>query len=320
MFVFIGIDGLSSALMQQEIAHLPHLHSLLNASAYTYHAMSEVPTKSGINWGTHFFGHTAAYHCWYDNDKASACSGAHSIFDTVNNSSGYAPWTGLQQHIPAFRTTADDVDTAHKIARHVQKRDRQLVAAVLNGLDNKGDQIAQALREADDLVGLMLRNVTSQDHVLFVSDHGTRTCAWWQFTCLDHYGTMPVELETPMMLKGPGVTPGLLRRRVTHQDSSYYILDALNYTMPCDWQLGKHNSCDSAWPGHTTHVELAEELFRNAANVAILVMFPVTLLLFGTVVVLLAKWPRSRTATPRPCSDAALRFTELRPGLARLRL
>lgn len=278
MFVILGIDGLSSNLLQQELANVPHIASLLALSAYSYMARADVPAISSINWGTHFFGHGAAYHCWVNNEKAFACSGAQSIFDVIPNSTGYGAWDSLHRHIPAFHTTSSDSVTADRIALHVKNRDRNLVAGIFNAVDDANHMSksqAHALQHVDACVGNIMEHITPSDYVLLVSDHGPRDCKWWQWTCHDHYGMHKSEIETPMLLKGPGVAPGPITRRVTHQDTSYYVLNALNYSIPCDWKLGEHTSCVTSWPGKTSHVATAEENLRVAVDTAIWVAVPV---------------------------------------------
>ena len=283
MFIILGIDGLSSSLLQQEMANVPHIASLLALSAYSYMARASIPATSGINWGTHFFGHGPAYHCWLHIEKPSACSGAQSIFDVIPNSTGYGAWHSLHRHIPAFRTTSGDSDTANRLALHVKNRDRNLVAGVFDGVDNANHMSksqAHALQHIDAYVGEILAHITPSDYVLLVSDHGPRDCKWWQWLCHDHYGTRLSELETPMLLKGPGVSPGQITRRVTHQDTSYYVLNALNYSIPCDWKLGEHTSCATSWPGSTSHVVIGEENLRAGVDLAIWIAVPVITLLF----------------------------------------
>lgn len=282
MFIIIGVDGLSSNLLQQQIAYMPHVASLLAQSAYSYVARAGVPAISSINWGTHFFGHGPAYHCWVNNEKPFACSGATSIFDVIPHSVGYGKWDALRRHIPAFRTTGGDSDTASNMALHVKKRDCNLIAGVFDAVDDANHQSKsqkRALQHVDAYVGTVLKHVTSSDYVLLISDHGPRDCKWWQWSCRDHYGMLSSEIETPVMLKGPSIAPGQMTRRVTHQDTSYYVLHALNYPIPCDWRLGEHGNCTTSWPGTRIHVPLAEEQLREHVDVAIWIVAPLVLLL-----------------------------------------
>lgn len=272
MFIIIGVDGLSSIFLRQQMAHVPHVATLITQSAYSYAARAEVPTLSGINWGTHFFGHSPSYHCWLNNENPSACSGATSIFDVIPTSAGFGKSDMFRRHISAFRTTESDSDTASSVALHVKNRDFDLIAAVFDAVDDanhKSTSQNRALQHVDAYIGQILEHVTPSDYVLLISDHGPRECRWWQWSCRHHYGTLSSEIDTPVILKGPGIVAGQMTRRVTHQDTSYYVLHALNYSEPCDWKLGELSNCTTSWPGTQVHVPLGEEEFRESVDVAI---------------------------------------------------
>lgn len=272
MFIILGIDGLSSVQLFEEHTSLPNVQSLLDTGAYTYLSRASVPTTSGINWGSHFFGHGVHYHCWQDNVQPFACTGAQSVFDAVPNSSAYSKWDSFSQHISSFETTASDSETAAKLVQHIRLRNVDFVTGIFDGVDeavHSGRSASSALQRIDTEIGRVLSNVTALDFVLLVSDHGTRKCRWWQWTCLDHYGTSAREIYTPFILRGPGVSPGPIMRRISAQDTSYFVLTALGRSMPCDWELGKYTSCITSWPGVSTHVKLKEELLRTGIDYVI---------------------------------------------------
>ena len=228
MIIVLGIDGLGSDIFLEALGTpgtpgmLEHLKGLKDTSAYSMHARADMSTRSSENWGTHFYGNGPAYHGWYRSDEPVAVSGAISVFDVVGNSTGCTRWPPLVQKIPSFRLGG----TACTLAA-VRNRSNDLVVGVWDDVDDAGhagsDRVA-ALKRVDGLIGTVLAARLPGDHVMVISDHGTRPCRWYEFACVAHYGGRTMELNTPLLVSGPGVSPGELKRPVTHQDTSRYIL------------------------------------------------------------------------------------------------
>jgi hypothetical protein len=276
MLIVLGIDGLGSDLLQSELPRLPHLADLMGRSAYTMQSRAEFYTNSATNWGTHFYGHGPAYTGWYRNTLNSVCSGTVSVFDAVPNSVGYTGWAGLSRQIPHIENVGS-VQEHTKAA--IEARAHDLVVGIFDEVDNAGHMgvsTARALQRVDTHVGDILSSVQVDDHVMVISDHGLRSCRWYDFACVPHYGGRASELETPMLISGPQVTAtGPLHRRVTHQDTSYYILRILNRSVPCDWKMGELTSCNSTWPGPSRGIQVVEESLRNGISNAIWVFIAV---------------------------------------------
>jgi hypothetical protein len=292
MFIVLGIDGLGSDLLQSELPRLPHLASLLNRSAYTMQARAEFYTNSATNWGTHFYGHGPSYTGWYRH-LPSVCSGTVSVFDAVPNSTAYTSWSYLSREIPQFHL----VSNVHLSLRTaVKARAHELAVGIFDNVDHAGhagSSTAHALQSVDSRIGDILSHVQSDDHVMFISDHGLRSCRWYDFACMVHYGSRASELETPMLISGPQVpSTGPLHRRVTHQDTSYYILRILNRSVPCDWKVGELTSCNSTWPGPSRDIEVTEQTLRNAISAGIWA-------LIGVLGILPVIWCCWRSYTPR---------------------
>jgi hypothetical protein len=275
MFIVLGLDGLGSNLLKSELPRLPHLASLLNRSAYTMQSRAEYPADSTTNWGTHFYGHGMSYHGWY-RKETSVCSDIVSVFDAVPNSVGYTSWSDLSRQVPQFKLVGYNVHTHMKAA--LDARTHELVVGIFDDVDDAahmGSSTARALQSVDTRIGDILSHVQSDDHVMLVSDHGLRArpCRWYDFACYDHYGASASEIETPMLISGPQVpTTGQLHRRVTHEDTSYYILRILNRSVPCDWKMGELTSCNSTWPGPSSDVVLPAQQLRTAVSYAIWVL------------------------------------------------
>lgn len=198
----------------------------------------------------------------------------------------------MRDAIPAFTTVKSAED---HVKADIAARERDLVVGVWNGVDvaGHGEHSAMdvALQKVDTAVGSVLKLVHPNDHVLLIADHGHRVCKWYQFMCMAHYGGRAEEVYTPMMISGPQIQPGQLNRRVTHQDTSYYILNALNRSVPCDWEVGKLASCNSSWPGPDRDMYTIEEHVRDSIDVAILVVGILIALLLCTAV---GRWIRKR--------------------------
>lgn len=292
MIVILGIDGMSSETFTAGMPHLTELHRLFNVSAYSMHARAEQSARSSENWGTHMYGNGPAYHGWYRSYKPPAVSGAISIFDVVQNSIGCTKWPPLSLRTPKFHV--GDVTPCALAA--IQNRSNDLVFAIWDEVDaaaHAGSSQQSALQHVDGEIGKVLAHVDSSDHIIVVSDHGSRACSTWDHFCVAHYGARVTEMDTPLLITGPTIAPGPLARRVTHQDTSHYVLRLLNLPTPCDWQLGGITTCNSSWPGEVRDVIVHEESLRDEMNTATWVALPVIF-----VLMLLLCWlgcqPRAR--------------------------
>jgi hypothetical protein len=277
MIVLLGIDSLGGLQLQSQLSHLPHLKGLVDSGVHTMRARADVRAISSVNWGAHFYGQGAAYHGWYRNHRSPVVQGAQSVFDVVPNSTGCTAWHDLSRVIPAFTYCTDPVDTDAAVTscavQAVSQRQHELVAVVWDNVDvaaHNGLDIKPTLRVLDARIGQVLAHITPQDHVLVVSDHGHRTCPWYNWMCRPHYGAYRTEVETPFILKGPSVTrTGPIGRPITHSVTSRVILNVLGKPLPCDWRLGEWDTCNSTWPGMSQGEVLEEDDLRDAINVII---------------------------------------------------
>jgi len=268
----IGIDALSSNLLLNTLPELPNLARLMREGAYSFHAKAEVSTRSPQNWATHFYGHGPAAHGWYrDAVPRGCCANLTSVFDLVPATYAVtADWPQLAEHIPPFVDAANDDALVQGALAALMNQTYDLVVTRFEGVDNAAHDrksTKEALVTIDAQVALLAPHA---QHVIVISDHGTRPCAWWSLMCRSHYGARLSELNTPVIITGPRVhVQGPLNRRLTHQDTAYFILRLLNISIPCQWQLGQFDSnCSTEWPGKEVDVLLEEEELRNAVDAA----------------------------------------------------
>lgn len=163
----------------------------------------------------------------------------------------------------------------------VRQRKHKLIFVRFSSVDDanhRGEDVGDSVVAFDANVGRLLSALHKDDHAMILSDHGGRKCRAFEWTCRAHYGANLSEVNTPLVLLGPSVKPGKLMRRVTHQDTSYFVLKMLNLTPPCQWVLGDYQTnCSSDWPGLQIGLVTEEEELRNAIDFAINIALSVSL-------------------------------------------
>ena len=274
LVLIIGMDGLASDYLSDYSEKLVHIPQAMRAGAYTLTSRSEVRTLSSINWGTHLYGHGASSHCWMRNDQQPACTGLPSVFDVVKPSFGVsANWPYFATFNPHIRDVQNDTIVMQVALEAVRQRNHRLIFTRFSDVDDanhRGESVEDSVVAFDENVGHLLSELHEDDHALIISDHGGRKCGAFQWTCRPHYGASLREVNTPLVLLGPSVKPGKLMRRVTHQDTSYFVLNMLNLPVPCQWHLGDYYSnCSSEWPGLQISLVNEEEELRDAIDFAI---------------------------------------------------
>ena len=313
----IAVDGLSSDLLAKNFASAPNMAKLRATGAYTMTSRINPRPNSQQSWGTHLYGHGPAAHGWYRSAPAPrGCTGLPSLFDVVPSSYAVSSdWPAFAHAMPQVQNKASDRATADAAQAALSLRKYELVFARFGQIDEYAHTtrlnarafstedagLVTRLHNVDALVGQLVTAVTSNDYVLLISDHGLRSCRWWELTCGVHFGARLTEVNTPMLAKGPGVKPGQLRRRITHQDTSYTVLRWLNHSVPCEWQLGQVDSnCTGTWPGTQSNVQTHEEDYAHLADILAWVLIVLAVIAAVTAMVLSCCNPCPRNPYAHP--------------------
>lgn len=291
LVLLIGIDALSSRDVRKMPPNvMPTIRGLMQNGAYSLYSRASLRTVSPTGWFTHIHGHGPSSHCWLVDHVQPGCSGLPSIFDVVNSSYAVSTnWKALSNVNSHILNVKTDTDARNAGVATIQARNHKLVFVRFANVDatmHNYNDVGAALKEVDAHVNALINELTIKDHVIIVSDHGYRDCKWYDFMCRDHYGALLRELETPLILYGPTVTPGQLTRRVSMQDTSHYILRMLGLKAPCDWEVGDYtrNCSGSTWPGQRHDIMSIEENLRRHVNIAIYVTASVLILTFALLI------------------------------------
>lgn len=280
----IGMDGLSSDNVRTHWQELPNLAQAVRSGAFTFTSRAETRTHSSINWGTHLYGHGASSHCWLRNDQQPACTGLPSLFDVVKPSFGVsADWPYFATFNRHVRDVEDDRAVMRVALEALRQRDNKLIFVRFESVDEANHArrgVLDELIKFDNNVGELLAGLRSEDHAVILSDHGSRRCHALDWFCQAHYSANLSEINTPLILLGPSVKPGQLQRRVTHQDTSYFVLSMLGLRPPCQWVLGDYRTnCSLDWPGMEINLSTEEEDLRDGIGLAINIVASIVLAL-----------------------------------------
>jgi len=252
----IGIDGLSTAAFEK--AKLPNLKALQGRGAWTLKARGVLPTVSSPNWGSMLMGAGPEQHGVTSNewqrDKYEIeplCQGPEGIYPNVF---GVLKAAKPSLHLAAiydwdgFGRLFDRKAATHAV--HVLKSEKTTEAAIaywkekkpdflfvhLDDVDHAGHEhaweSAKYFEEAGRIDGLVGRLVAAAEGamVIVVSDHGG--------TLKKHGNANMNDLQVPVILVGPKVKAGEIRKAVNLYDVAPTVAAALGVKPDACW-IGK---------------------------------------------------------------------------------
>lgn len=261
--IFIGLDGWGAYSMPK--ADMPTVKKLMDEGAWTMKKRSVLPSSSAINWASIFMGVGTEGHGYTNWDSKtpeipSIALSEHGIFPTLftvareqmpdADLAAFYEWDGIGHLVDTLALTIyrnvpaiDGMDSAPITAAaagyiksnkpkilvvtydnpdhvgHAAGHDTPEYYSVLNYIDTQIAQIVDAAKEAGIL-----------DSTLFVvtSDHGG--------TGKGHGGKSLLEMETPLILSGPGVkNAGELKSAIMQTDITPTIAKLLGLDAPQAW-------------------------------------------------------------------------------------
>lgn len=261
--IFIGLDGWGGYSLPK--ADMPNLKALMDQGAYTLTKRSSLPSSSAINWASIFMGASTEAHGYTDWDSKtpeipSAATSEHGIFPTIftiaRRQNPQAElgvlyeWDGIKHlvdtlalsrhaHLPAIDGMDSRPITDAAVAYITEQRPL-LAAFVYDNPDHVGHgaghdtpEYYAVLTQLDSYIGEIVeatKKAGIYDSTVFVitSDHGGIRKG--------HGGKTLAEMETPLILAGPGVRRiGRLQSSVMQPDVAPTMAVLLGLTEPQPW-------------------------------------------------------------------------------------
>ena len=269
--IVIGIDGWGSEGMRvAPAADLPNFHELMDHGAWTLAKRAVMPSASAINWASIFNGLPTEMHGF---DKWNSTHG--TIPSTADNGHGIPPtvFTILREQRPGAESgclydwdgvgpvadtlamsynhyiktySGDEVfvsteDYTQMAIDYILDKKPDLFVFYYGSLDSAGHdhgwcgpEYMAKQREIDKGVGMILRalkdaGMDDDTIVVVTSDHGG--------TGRGHGNLTMQELETPLLVYGPGIKQGYeITAPVMQYDTAAIVADLLGLKIPADWR------------------------------------------------------------------------------------
>lgn len=261
--VFVGFDGWGGYSMPK--ADMPNVKSLMDAGAWTMKKRSVLPSSSAINWASIFMGVGTEGHGYTEwgsrtPEIPSIAVSEHGIFPTIftivreqkpeAETGVIYEWDGIaylvdtlalshHRHVPAGENNDSRAITAAAVD-YIMSARPQLLAVTYDNPDHVGHAIGHdtpayydILAYVDSQLGEIIeatKRAGIYDDTVFIisSDHGG--------TGTGHGGKTLMEMETPLVMAGPGIkNVGELKSAVMQFDVAPTIASLLGVTPPQPW-------------------------------------------------------------------------------------
>ncbi len=261
--IFIGLDGWGSYSMAE--ADMPHVRELMTQGSWTIKKRSVLPSSSAINWASIFMGTGTEGHGYTEWDSRtpeipSIAVSEHGIFPTI--------FTVTRQQMPdaelgalyewdgiAYLVDTLALDTYRQVAEGPDNNSQPLTDAAVEYIKTQKPLIAAIIYDNPDHVGHSAGHDTPEyyevlsyldgqigqiieaskqagiyDDTVFIisADHGG--------IGKGHGGKTLLEMETPLVMAGPGIKKaGELKSAVMQFDIAPTIAALIGITTPQPW-------------------------------------------------------------------------------------
>lgn len=260
--IVLAFDGWGSSSF--ETANMPFLKSKLSESAWTLKKRSILPTSSACNWATMFKGagpeahgfivwdtQSPAFDVTYADEKGNFPS-VFSLFrkQYPDRDMGYFyQWEGMKyifdmddfSSTEAFPVSLEGSEKMKDAAiRYVKEKKPGLVAFIWDYPDAKGHSVGWNTEDyMNELthIDIIIKEVYDAcveagiiDNTLFIvtSDHGRHDTT--------HGQPLMSDIETPFILFGKGVNPGIIHEPLMQYDVASILSDYLHLPRPIAWR------------------------------------------------------------------------------------
>jgi len=230
--VFIGLDGMSS--ISFENGEMPFLKSLMEQGSYTVKKRSVLPSSSAVNWASMFMGSAPELHGYTDwgsqvPELPSRVILKNGIFPTFfqlyrdkypeAEMGAFYEWEGIKYLIdtlafsvyakPDFGEPCDRVSLTKVACDYLTEKQPALATIIFDCPDHQGhadgwcsEPYMQTLTHLDSCIQQIYKTVEAAGYLektIFVitADHGGID--------KDHGGKTMDEMETPIIILGPGI-------------------------------------------------------------------------------------------------------------------
>ena len=260
--IIIGFDGWAAS--SYELANMPFLKKKVAESAWTLKKRSILPSSSACNWATMFKGAGPEAHGYIDWDTRKPAfeityadeKGQFPSFFSIyrkaypNYEMGYLyQWEGMMYlfNMTDFNYSAkfeisdagcDDMTDA--AVAYIQEKKPALAAFLWVYPDHIGhtygwytDAYMNALTHLDEILETVVNACEKAgilDNTLFIvtSDHGGHKKT--------HGQALMSDMETPFIMFGPGVKPGMITDPMMQYDVAAVLADYLHLNHPKGWR------------------------------------------------------------------------------------
>lgn len=261
--VFIGLDGWGAYTMPE--ADMPNVKSLMARGAWSLKKRSVLPSSSAINWASIFMGVGTEGHGYTDwgsrtPEIPSIALSENGIFPTIftiirqqkpeAETGVIYEWPGIGFLVDTLSTSyhennpmADNNDSSAITAaavKYIKAARPLLFAMTYDNPDHIGHTVGHDTPEIYDVLAYLDRQIGEviqatkdagiYDETVFIlsSDHGGIGTG--------HGGITLLEMETPLILCGPGIrNTGELRSAIMQFDIAPTIARLLGVTPPQPW-------------------------------------------------------------------------------------
>lgn len=260
--IILGFDGWGASSFER--AEMPFLKKIVSESAWTIKKRSILPTSSACNWATMFKGAGPEAHGYIewdskkpafditDSDEKGQFPSFFSIFRKAfpDYEMGYLyQWEGMMylfdmtdfNYTQKFEiSSAGSADLTEAAVSYIQDKKPALAAFFWDYPDRTGhtngwytdsymnvlaylDTIVESIVSACDKAGIL-------EDTLFIvtSDHGGHNKT--------HGQALMSDLETPFIMFGPGVKPGMITDPMMQYDVAAILADYLHLNHPKGWR------------------------------------------------------------------------------------
>lgn len=260
--VFIGMDGWGGYSLPE--ADMPIVKGLMENGAWTLRKRAVIPSRSAINWASLFMGVGPEFHGYTKwNSKSpelpSSKLNEHGIFPTIFSETRKTypqaetgvlyEWDGIKHLVDTLAVSHHDGDIDYgkhptqlsdMASEYIKTKKPMLLAVVFDNPDHVGHGKGYASKEYYDILKTLdvyvgnIINATKEagiyDDTVFIltSDHGGIKN--------DHGGVTTEEMNTPLIIFGPGVPVGEITDPVNQADVSAIMADILNVPIPKEWR------------------------------------------------------------------------------------
>ncbi len=261
--ILIGLDGWGAYSMPK--ADMPTVKKLMDEGAWTMKKRSVLPSSSAINWASIFMGVGTEGHGYTNWDSKtpeipSIAVSEHGIFPTIftvareqmpdADLAVFYEWDGIRHLVDTLALTThrniepidgkDSSPITTAVANYIKEKRPKILAVHYDNPDHVGHNDGHDTPAYYDIMTYMDKQIAALvkavedagilDSTLIVitSDHGGKEYS--------HGGKSMMEMETPLIFKGPGIkNVGELKSAIMQTDIAPSIAKLLGLEVPQAW-------------------------------------------------------------------------------------